>query len=204
MDVETNLKARLLSQFRNSPNIQGLLEVISDPFQDTSDALDFILDHRSIDDAEGEQLEYLASKVGVTRPPLQETRIFTLCRKGEVQDTDKGFKSDTKPGAYLGTREGLVDQSDPDAEMSDPDFRKLIRQKAAAYRSKATHEILFLYLIDFGAQCHLDEDDLEVWIDPVRYADLNSWTKNYIETRGFKPAGITVRFIGTTRHGDSV
>ncbi|NIS15872.1 MAG: DUF2612 domain-containing protein, partial [candidate division Zixibacteria bacterium] len=202
---EQIFKSRTFGFLKDSPNIQALIEIFSDPLQDTWNVLDFILDHSSIDTAEGEQLEYLGSLIGVERPRKQETRIFTLCREGEIQDPDKTFKTDETPGGYLGSREGLFDQDDPDAEMNDADYRYLIRQKAAAFRNKATREILFLYLIAFGCQAKIDDDEtLTVWLDPVRYADLNSWSRNYIETRGFKPAGISVRFIGTTRHGDSI
>lgn len=392
--IETTFKKRLFSQFKNSPNIQNLIEVLSDPLQDSVDASNYLLDHQSISDAEGEQLAHLASKIGVTLPSLQEKNIFTLCRKGEVQHPLKGFRNrqysenqikysedftqvnwskseividdntgiylsdgtemqgliastltgikqittymppelqgtvcsvsllckksaaewvrfrvdDTdpasvyfnvntlewgdianvlayefddlgdsvhisltwnnvtsslfrvyvassassitytgdgssidllvskahvhkgyldqsiryskteatinagtildidgaRPGGFLGSKLGLIDQKNPDLNMSDIDFRKLIRQKATAYRSKANHETMFAYLLSFGAQCHVTEGDLEIWIDPVRYADLDSWTRNYITTRGFKPAGISVRFIDTTRHGDSI
>jgi hypothetical protein len=72
--------------------------------------------------------------------------------------------------------------------MSDEDYRYLIRQKAASYRKSATREILFSYLIAFGARCKIDDDtDLKIEIDQDRYDDLDNWTRNYIETRGFKP-----------------
>lgn len=283
MTVESDFKARTFSQFRDSPNIQALIEILSDPLQDAFDVCDFILDHSSIDDAEGEQLDQLGERIGVERPPAQETKIFTLCRIGEVQDPDLGFAErgeiiltlsasgflvgdlnawiiykpaaiplargqlttftaadtigvtadygsflpgqtielegdplttgvitavDYSPagvdriGGHMTTMEGL--EASAGGDMSDVDFRYLIRQKAAAYRSKMTREILFLYLIAFGGRCKIDDDtELTVIIDPDRYADFNEWTQNYIETRGFKPAGISVQFRDTMRHGAS-
>ena len=206
MDIETNFLARLFAQFKNSPNILALIEILSDPLQDTDNVLTYISENFSIDDAEGEQLDFIGELIGVIRPPLQETRIFTLCRKGEIQEPDKGFYDDENPGGYLVTMEGLKDQDDPTAEFSDADFRKLIRQKAATYRKKATIENLFNYLLDFGARCKLDDttDDYQIWIDPVRYDDYNAWQRNYIENRGFKPAVVSINFKGTTRHKDSI
>jgi hypothetical protein len=167
--------------------------------------LDFILDNSSIDDAEGEQLDFLGELIGVTRPKLQETQLFTMVRKGEIQHPDYGFKDDENPGGYLTTLLGLDSLAYPGNTISDADYRKLIRQKAESYRSKMTREILYLYLIASGARCKLDDETtLAVEIDMVRYADLNNWTREYIETRGFKPAGISVDFLDTSRHEDSI
>lgn len=205
MTILTDFQARLFSQFDNSAHIQAMVEILSDALQDTVDACDYILDHSSIDTAEGELLEYLGEKIGVRRPRAQETKIFTLCRLGEVQHPDMGFSDDENPGGYLTTQEGLEDQSDPDSVMTNVDYRYLIKQKAASYRKKMTREILFEYLIAFGCQCKIeDEETLSVWIDPVRYSDFDQWTRNYIETRGFKPAGISVRFRDTSRHEDTI
>lgn len=205
MDVEALFKARTFAQFRDSPHIQDLIETLSDPIQDTSNVMDFILGSLAIDDAEGEQLDFLGELIGVRRPPAQETRLFTLLRLGEVGDPGTGFADDENPGGYMTTLKGLESQANPGSEMSDEDFRFLIRQKAASYRKKATREILFLYLIAFGARCKIDDDtEFEIKIDPDTYDDFDEWTRNYIETRGFKPAGISVKILETTRHKDSI
>ena len=203
--LETTLKTRLFAQFRNSVNIQALIEILADPLQDTYDVLDFLLDHSSIDDADGVQLDTLGELIGVIRPKLQETRLFTLCRKGEVQHPDLGFSDDENPGGYLTTSQGLDSITNPGTTIPDADYRKLIRLKAESYRSKMTREVLFAYLITSGARCKIDDDTtFYVEIEPARYADLNQWTKNYITTRGFKPAGILVSFDGHLRDGDSI
>jgi hypothetical protein len=203
--IETLFKNRTFAQFRNSPHIQDLIETLSDPMQDTSDVADFILGSLDIDDAEGEQLDYLGERIGVTRPSAQETRLFRLVRLGEVGSPGEGFADDENPGGYMTTIEGLESQTNPGSEMSDEDYRYLIRQKAESYRSAATREIWFLYLIAFGARCKIDDDtDLKITADQDRYDDFDNWTRNYIETRGFKPAGISVKILETTRHKDSI
>jgi hypothetical protein len=205
LDIETLFKDRTFAQFRDSPHIQDLIETLSDPMQDSSDVADFILGSLNIDDAEGEQLDYLGERIGVSRPPAQETRIFRMVRLGEVGDPDEGFSDDENPGGYMTTLEGLESISAPGTDMSDEDYRFLIRQKAASYRKKATREILFSYLLAFGARCKIDDDtDLKIDIDQDRYDDLDNWARNYIETRGFKPAGIAIKILETSRHKDSI
>ena len=198
--VEDTWKNRLFHIFRNSPHIVALIEILSDPLQDSVDVCNFILAHRSIDDAEGEQLEFIGDLIGVTRPLAQEdpNNIFTLCSISETDDLDgsTGFFDDTdtvETGGYLTSYYGIPDQSDPTAQMSDADFRYFIRQKAASLRRKMTMANLFNYLIAFGGRCKIDDDtDMTVVVEPVSYYDFDDWTKWYIENKGFKPAGISV------------
>jgi len=203
--VESLFKARTFSVFNDSEHIQALIEILSDPLQDTSDVADFILTAVDIDSAEGEQLEFIGRLIGVERPPAQEVYIATMVRIGEDQDPDEGFADDENPGGYMTTLSGLESISDPDAEMSDEDFRFYIWQKATAYRAKMTREVLFLYLIAFGARCKIDDDsELQVFIDMDTYDDFNEWTRNYVETRGFNPGGISVKILETTRHKEAI
>lgn len=211
MTISADFKARVFKQFKNSPHIVALFEILADPLQDMVDVANYILAHLSIDTAEGVMLDALGEIIGVERPAAQEPNIFTLRRKGEVvdPDNDTGFRDDTDPtvttGGYLGSIRGLPLVSDPDAQMSDADFRFLIRQKAASYRSKFTRENAFLYLLAFGSRCKIDDDDvLSVEFDPVSYYDLDAWQKNYVITKGFKPAGVSTRFRDNVRHGSSI
>ncbi|MCP4712593.1 MAG: DUF2612 domain-containing protein [Planctomycetes bacterium] len=200
IEVEDTLKARLFSRFRNSPNIIGLIEILSDPLQDTVDACDFILANKSIDDSEGEQLDFIGELIGVYRPLQQEdpSNIFTMCSLGEADDLDgsTGFFDDTDTveiGGYMTSYVGIPDQSDPTAEMEDAPFRILIKQKASSYRKKPTRLNLFNYLIAFGSRCKIDDDTAHTIVfDPVSYYDLNDLYKWYVENKGFKPAGISV------------
>jgi hypothetical protein len=211
-DVYQNLFDRLFYFFRNDPHTLKLLTVLADPIQDTRDALDFMLGSDSIDTAEGEQLEFLGSLIGVSRPPAQELdeNIFTLCRLGETDDLDgsTGFFDDTDSvelGGYLTTLKGLPSITQPGTEMPDEEYRRLIRQKAAMLKSKMTVENLFNYLIAFGSKCKIDDDTRYICeIDPFTYYDLNEWFKYYVETKGFKPAAFTPRFADNLRHGDSI
>jgi hypothetical protein len=286
MDVSAKLTAYLFSQFRDSTNINAILDFIADVAQDTDDVCNFILDSQSIDDGEGEQLDFLGELIGVQRPPDQETRLFTICDAGEVPHIDNDFKIEeeidiifadavfaggdvgdflvsksggitiaraeivtftaltelgverdfgtfvvgqavelestpattstitdidyypsgvTYQGGYIGDIVGLKNQNDLEAEASDEYFRYLIRQKAKSFKTRMSRENLFDYLIAFGARCKIDDDTtLFVEIDPIRWQDLDHWTKNYILTKGFKPAGIKIRFAGNTRDGDSI
>jgi len=210
MDIEAKFKTYLYSQFNSSPNIQDWIEIDADPMQDTDDVANYILGSMSIDDAEGEQLDYIAERIGIRRPPLQETRIFELGSIGEANDPDNdhGFLDDSdtvETGGFLGSLEGLVDQDDPTAEMTDVDFRYLIRQKAKTLWYQATHQNLFLYLVAFGSRCKIDgATPKEIEFDPVDYKDMNHWEKYYARTRGFKPTVHSVEFREQMRDGDPI
>lgn len=209
MDIDVLFDSRLFYFLRNDPVTAALIDVISDPLQDTYDVCNFILTHSSIDTAEGEQLDFLGELIGIERPPAQEAKIFTLNRLGEVPDLDnnRGFFDDSDAtvdiGGYMTTSTGYeaVDGSD----MADVDYRYLIRQQAAAYRKKMTRVNLFNYLVAFGSKCLIDDEiNMEVEIDPFDYYALNDWEKNYVLTQGFKPAGIKTAFRDNVRHEDEI
>ena len=208
-NVEDLWLSRLFHQFRNSPHILGLIEILSDPLQDQVDVSEYILDHLSIDTAEGEALEFLGELIGVKRPPAQETRLFTLFRLGEASDiyNDHGFADDSDPtvtlGGYFVTYKGLpaLDGS----QMSDVEYRKMIRQKAATYRKDMTRRNLFTYLKEFGARCKTDDETtMDVTVDPYRYDDFDQYQRWYAENKGFKPAGIGVHIRDRMRDKDTV
>ncbi len=203
-DAEATLVAQLLHQFKYSENILKLLGVLGNAMQDTFDAAYFIQTAVSLDDYTGQQLDFFGGLIGVARPAAQEdpANIFTLCNRGEAGDVDNrtGFFNDddsVETGGYMTARAGLPDQSDPTATMSDADYRYLILQKAASYRSKMTHTNLYSYLLAFGSRCKIDDStDMENIIQPQNWYALNDFFQNYVGTRGFKPAGIRVQFEG--------
>jgi hypothetical protein len=203
-DAEQHLLDQLLHQFKFSENIVKLIGVLGDTLQDTFDAAYYIQTAVSLDDYEGEQLEFWGELIGVSRPLAQEPKenLFTLRKRGESVDPDNktGFEDSTDSvitGGYLTTREGLPSISDPGSEMSDIDYRFLIRQKAASYRSRMTHTNLYNYLLAFGARCKIDGTvTFKSTIEQQNYYDLNNWQRNYIETRGFAPSGLTIEFDG--------
>ena len=210
-DATERLKEQLLHQFQFSENIIKLIELIGDMFQDTLDVAEYLESLEDLDDYEGEQLEFWGELIGVKRPKAQETRIFMLFSPGETcdLDNDHGFKDDTDPdvttGGYLTGPQGLESQSDPGSTMSDVDYRFLIRQKAASFRSKATRENLFNYLLAFGSRCVIDDDTtFEITYDPVTYYDLNAWEKYYVTTRGFKPSSVKIAFLKKMRNEDPI
>jgi hypothetical protein len=215
-DVDQTFLSRLFYWLRDSPNVIALKNIVSDVMQDTVDVSEFILSHNSIDYAEGEQLEILGELIGVPRPFLQEDEdnLFTLSRLGEWDDPDnsQGFEEIEDLGGgdylYLGgflvTQRGLNSITHPGEKISDVDYRRLIRQKAASYRKKMTRYNLFNYLYTFGSRCTIDDETaMKVVISPVTYYDLNEWEKWYVMTRGFKPAGIQVIFSENLVDGDS-
>lgn len=210
MTAYSDLYDRLFYFFKDDPHTVSLLTVLADPIQDTQDVMAFIMGADSIDDAEGEQLEQIASWIGVVRPPAQETRIFTLRKLGFTGDLENhtGFEdtSDTiELGGYMVSLDGLESQTNPGSMMPDADFRKLIKQKAAVFRSKMTDTNLFNYLIAFGSRCKIDDDtQYVVEMDPYTYYDLNTWFKKYVTEKGFKPAGFTMQFRDNMRHEDSI
>ncbi len=129
-----------------------------------------------------------------------------MSRWGETNDPDNdhGFYNDTDgTGGYLLTNEGLA--ATDGSQMSDVDYRMLILQKAASYRKKATKLNLFEYLLAFGSRCKIDgTTQLEIEYDPVTYYDLDTWSKNYAVTKGFKPGGVGIQFRENMRNEDSV
>jgi hypothetical protein len=207
MDAYQTLFDKLLYQFRDSPNILQVITAFSEPIQDTLDVLDYIETNLDIDVADGTMLDKLGSILGVKRPPRQETRIFTLCKLGEVLPPWQGFADTSDPsvtvGGYLTTTRGLVDQSDPDAMMADKDFRYLIRQKAKALRRLMTYDNLASYMVAFGHRAKIDDSgDLVVVIDPFDAPD--EWTRWYIENRGFSPVGIKIVLQDPLRDGEVI
>lgn len=196
-DVWDIKQERLFAKYRDSPNILGIMEILSDPAQDTRDVLDWLLSGLSIDTAEGELLDFLGELIGVDRPPAQEEDILWLCGDWETADDPDnhyGLAPDTlDEGGYLTGDDGLPSKSAPGTYMSDADFRDLIRSKGTSYRQKATRETVYEYLVDLGTRCKILETDKFVEFEPSSYADLNYWLRNYIENRGFRPAGIQIQ-----------
>lgn len=211
MDISALFDSRLFHFLREDPVTAALIDILSDPIQDTFDVCEYIANNQSISAADGEQLELLGELIGVKRPLAQEDHIFTIRKLGFSGDPDNktGWANDddatVTTGGYITSSDGLYSQRSPGTEMSDTDYRYLIRQKAASYRSKMTHQVLFEYLIAFGTKCLIDDDTrFVVELDPLDYYAINGWAKNYVVTKGFKPAGIKVQFADNVRDGDTI
>lgn len=186
----------LFAKYRNSPNILGVLEILSAPIQDTSDAVDSFLDQIGIDESEGSLLDAIASWIGVRRPPAQETRLFWMCRDEDVASdpgNEHGFAPDElTAGGYLSGDDGCLSKSEPGSYMDDDNFREYVRAKASTFRRKATPDVVFEYLLRFGVRARLEEGDRLLEIFPWSYGDLSLSVKSYIENSGFRPLGVTV------------
>jgi hypothetical protein len=195
-DVYADILERLFAKYRHSPNILKVFEILSDPLQDTSDAIDYILDHLSVDEAEGPLLDAIASWIGVDRPAAQEEDIFWLCRDEEVADdpdNHHGLATDAlTEGGYLTGDDGCPSKSDPGSYVSDEDFRLFIRAKASTFRKKATREIMYNYILQFAVRSKLIEGTRTVEIEPSSYDDLNYQIRYHLTNLGYKPAGITI------------
>ena len=206
VDVYQNILDRLFSKYRDSPNILGVLEILADPIQDTDDAIDWLLSHLSIDGAEGELLDFMASWIGVTRPPAQEEDIFILFRDEEVADDPENHHGlapdDLSSGGYLSADDGCLSKSDPGAYVDDATLRTFIRAKSATFREIATPEIIYNYILQFGIRVKLIEDILECQIEPSKYEEISLLVKYYIENKGFRPAGIQT-FVKRQEASDS-
>lgn len=207
-DVWATKQERLFAKYRNSPNILGVMEILSDPTQDTRDVLDWLLSGLSIDTAEGELLDFLGELIGVDRPPAQEENILWLCGDWETPgdpDNRYGLATDAlTEGGYLTRDDGLPSKSAPGTYMSDTDFRALIRSRGRTFRQKATRENVYEWLVELGVRAKILESDKFVEYEPSSYNDLNYWLRNYIETRGFRPAGIQIQVKNQTEPSEEV
>lgn len=210
-EVRARLAEKLFSVFRDAEEINWLLDTVADPLQSTVDILEELLSKNGFDDWEGVQLDHKASKIGVYRGAKQEPldSLFTLVDSDFTEDPENsmGFSDVDYPseGGYLSDITGLDDVDNPEALQSDEELRQLCRQKASAFRSKATVENLFLYLVAFGSRCLiLDDETMDIVYDPIDYHALNDWQKWHAVTKGFKPAGISTGWRDMMRNGDAI
>lgn len=195
-DIYQNFVDKIFAKYRHSPNILKIFEILSDPLQDTSDAIDWILDHLSLDTGEGATLDVLGSWIGVQRPPAQEQDLFRLFRDEEIADdidNHHGLASDSlTEGGYLSSDDGCLSKSHPGSYMADDEFVEYIRAKAATFREIATPEIMYTYILQFGVRTKLLEYARECQIEPSHYENMNLFLKDHIENKGFRPAGVHV------------
>lgn len=160
--IHQNMIDRLFAVFRDSPNVQYFIEVLAGPMDDTWTAIQYYLDNTDIDDCTGELLDFRGWTIGVRRPPLQETNVFTLTDADTMIDYDNkhGFyNSNDGTGGYMTSEDGLANVADPSLTMADDDYRILIKTKAASFRKRATPENLYSYFLAYEARCDILEAD---------------------------------------------
>jgi hypothetical protein len=198
------MQSKLRNCFRDSPNIDSLIHMLSVPIQDRVDVANFILGMTDIDTREGVFLDQVGSKTGVKRPLKQvpDDHLFTLYDEDEIGDewdeyTCFGEEGEDEIGGYMVDENGL-DTGDGQL-MNDPDYRILLNQKAETFRSQMTDENLIKYLLVYGAPSDIEEENtLKVVITPENDGDLSQWERWYILNRGYKPAGIRIQLNNTT------
>lgn len=209
--IEAHLKSKLFKHFQDSPNINELLEVGAVAFQDTKDALDFLSGKLSDDDISQELLDFAGKLIGVQRPVEQEPRenIFTLLDEGESGDEDKrqGFadEDDETIGGYFSDEYGLPVQGTPSTENNDTEYRRLIKQKAASFRTKMLRVNLFSYYGAFDCRILIDDEaTMDSIADPIVYYSLSDYEMWYIIAKGFKPGGISTSIREKMRNEDAI
>lgn len=203
-EVYEFMRSKLRQCMRDSPNIIALLKMLSVPKQDIVDVCEYLLSMPDIDTKEGVHLDQVGSKIGVRRPMAQvpDDELFTLYDDDEIaplawESTGFAEEGETGVGGYFVDDDGL-DTGDG-AQMSDSDYRVLLKQKAEAFRALMTDDSLYAYFLVFSAPVSIDEDDiLTVTVTPENDGDLSQWERFYIEKNGFKPAGIRMIINHTT------
>lgn len=195
--VYDNMVNSLFYILKESPEILKWVTVLADPIQDTLDCCEYIIGQDSIDNSDGQELDYIGTILKTPRPAklIPQNELFTLYDEKDTGDFDykTGFADDDDPvvGGYLSSDTGLMDGTE--ARMIDADYRILLKQKSKLLRRKMTHENLYNYLLEFDARCVLnDGGTLTVEIEPINDADLTDWERWYILNKGFKPAGVKV------------
>jgi len=206
---EERLKEKLFKQFKGSPLIQDIMEIIADPMQDTVDALCWMDERDGFNEWIGFELDWAGSILGIPRPLAQVPldHLFTIIDEGEEGDERTGFADENDPviGGNLADENGLPSIDEPGSLMDDEGYRRLLKQKAAALRKRMLRQTLFEYLLAFGSQCLIDDDTPKVVeMDPINYYDLSHWEKWYVLNKGFKPAATKTLFRGNIRNGDQI
>jgi hypothetical protein len=198
-EVSADWVGRLWAQFKRAPNILKMISTYSTPIQGSFDAAEAILARTSLDDAGGELLDFMGELIGVRRPLAQEAEenILWMCDLDEIDlDVDGGqaiAPADLSTGGYMTGLGGLPSVADPGALVSDDEYRALIRVKAATFRKKATPDVIYSYLLEFRNRCVITEGRGSVLIVPESYNAWNYWVRDYIQDKGYQPAGIQIR-----------
>lgn len=197
-DVYGHMKSKLYHFYKNSPNVLGVIKMLSVPIQDRINVCDYILGQTDIDTKEGVALDQVGTKIGTRRPLAQEpeNHLFTLFDEDdlELDDIDymcMGEEGEPELGGFFVDENGL--DTDDGVMMDDAGYRVLLKQKAALFRSKMTDINLYKYMLVYGAPSHIDSESLlHVKIQPESDGDLTQWERWYIRNKGFKPVGVRV------------
>lgn len=129
--VEIGL-SRQLMQFRHSPNLNALLELLLTPYADIQHALKKMLTERHIDTAQGKQLDGVGDIVGMPRPFTQMNGDWYFGFSGQ---------SKAKPFSRAPIRDLAMQTNARTLNyMADDNYRRLLKWKIIANNSHGTVE----------------------------------------------------------------
>lgn len=83
----TDSLERLLTQYRNAPNLTAILRILSDRVQQFEDMAFPVIDGRSLANAVGRQLDGIGEIVGLPRGTLNDAQYALLLRGAIAQNT---------------------------------------------------------------------------------------------------------------------
>ena len=78
--------ARLLTQYQNSPNFQGLMRSMIGPIQTIEDALTAMNTARYLPNAQGQQLDNLGEIIGLPRPAGASDAVYIQLLYGQIKE----------------------------------------------------------------------------------------------------------------------
>lgn len=104
----TNAQARVLNQFRGSPNLLALLEAVFDRIDNIEEIFESLRDERDIDNSEGVWLDIVGDIVGLERPHFEQDYSTIFAFKGDEDDVDDPFKGFADYGSTIVTNGNFV------------------------------------------------------------------------------------------------
>lgn len=93
-NISTDAIDRLLTQFKDQANIEALIQVYTDEMQEIEDVLFELRDNRSLDTAEGDQLDVLGAIVGQDRGGRSDADYLNYIILKIAQNTSRGTAED--------------------------------------------------------------------------------------------------------------
>jgi hypothetical protein len=151
-------KSRILSQFSDSQRFQELLEVLLGPIDDLELVIGQLETLLCLETSEGIWLDVLGEIVGVARPNLvvPPELLFTYKDIGAPDNPLQGFGG-IPPGTTFGLYDSLYGL-EQDIPAEDPQYRDLIRAKAASTFSSPSLPSIYQFIRStFNVECHLTE-----------------------------------------------
>lgn len=192
--VLERFEEKLLSKYRESFHINNLLEIIARELQDHVNINESWSLSNSIDDASGDNLDKIASLMGLVRPDLQEDNLFRFFGDWELNDdpgNHHGLSNDELlAGGYLSHDDGLPSKKYPGQKIGDDEFKELIQSHILNLGVIPSIENIYKYLVSLGCRCKITEDYLLIEIEPLSYSSMTFDIQKLIRNRGLRQAGV--------------